>query len=146
MAGLADRSKLPLVHLGLRMAGTAAEAILWTWLEGNAGVAVGAANRNVLTGELVVTLRIVIKDVLTSFQVAALTLFAKASSVRIIFFVAAGSRAVGWCLGELLIWMTLGALGHTLMQTKKRPLGVVGVVKSHRLPTPRLVAAIALVL
>lgn len=145
MAGLADRSELPFVHLGLRMARAAAKAIFWTWFEGYAGVAVRATNCEVLACEFVVALTVVIEDVLAGLQMAALALFAETPAVGVILFVATGRRAVGWRLGEFLVWMALCALCHAFVQPQKRPLGVIGMIKAHCRPASGLMTALTVV-
>ena len=77
MASLTDGSELPLMHLGLGVARTSAVAVLGSRLKGHTGVAIRATHREVLTGELVVALAIVVEDVFAGLQVTVFALFAQ---------------------------------------------------------------------
>lgn len=65
--------------------------------------------------------------------------------MHVIFGVTSHSGTVRRRSRELLIGVTLLALGHAIVEPEKRPFRVVGVVESHRLPNAGLVATIAFV-
>jgi hypothetical protein len=76
VAGLAHRSKLALVYLGLGVAGASAVTVCGPGLEGHAWMAIGTTNRQMLAGQDVITLCIVVENVLASLKMAALALLA----------------------------------------------------------------------
>jgi len=67
MAGCAVGSELAFVNLGFGVTRAATKAIGGSRLKGNAWMAVGAPNREVLTREFEITLRVVIENILASF-------------------------------------------------------------------------------
>ncbi len=76
VAGLANCAELALVYLRLWVARALAIAVRGARLECHAGMTIGAANRQVLAGQNVVTLRVVVEDILARLQVTALAFLA----------------------------------------------------------------------
>ncbi len=69
-------------------------------------------------GELVVTLRVVIEDVLAGLEVTVLALSAQAFLVHIVLCVTANGRAVGRRLRKLAIGVTLHAFRNSVVQAE----------------------------
>ena len=98
VTGLAHRSKLAFMHLGLGVAGASAVTVRGPRLEGNARMTIGTTNRQMLAGQDVITLRIVIENVLACLEVAALALLAEPSAMGIVFGVTSLRGTVCWRL------------------------------------------------
>lgn len=96
MTSRAIGPKFALMYLGFRMTGTTAEAVPRSGLKGHTGVTIRALHCEMLSGQFVVTLNIVIEGVFTGFQVTAIALVAQAIFVHIVFGVAALGRTILW--------------------------------------------------
>jgi len=116
VAAAASGTELPFVNFGFGVTRAATVAILRARLESHAGVAVGAAHGEVLSGQFVVALDVVVEDVLPGLEVTVLALLTEATSVGVIFGVAAHSRTVLRCLGKLLVRVTLNTLSHPVVK------------------------------
>ena len=138
-------SELTFVDCRFRVAGAATVAILGTRLELDARVAICAFDAQVLSRELVVTLGIVIEDVLARLKVAGIALVAELSAVDIVLGVAPLGTTGRWRALVFTLGMTLSALRDSIVQPKKRPVCVVGVVELGSDPLPWHVTAAALI-
>ncbi len=118
MTGGAIGSELPLVNLRFWVTSPTAVAILWPWLKGDAWMAIRARNGEVFTGELVVTLAVVIEYVLPRLKVAVLALRAELLLVHVVLSVTADGGAVGGRLGKLAVGVALRALRNPIVQPK----------------------------